>query len=332
MGWDPTKLPQRYQEQIRAGKTPKPRSNEKASEQALKDAYAELGNVWKVAERFGMCGQSVHERLVKLGVKLKLQPLTFADETRVREVYASGIRRGDGKLDALAAELGRTKQFLCRRARIMGLTDQHTTTTPELAAEHGQRTKARIATDGHPRGMKGKTHTPDTRAVIGQSSQARWEQMTPDDKSAQTLKMLKTKAARGNLVNPRPKTTWKQGWREINGRRIFFRSRWEFNYACYLEWLRVQNQIVAWEHEPQTFWFEKIKRGVRSYLPDFRITEREDRIYYIEVKGWMDDRSKTKLKRMKKYHPTVELRLVDSKSYRALAKRVAKFVPGWETD
>lgn len=150
--------------------------------------------------------------------------------------------------------------------------------------------------------------------------------------AAQVLKGLKTRAENGTMVNPRAKTTWKQGWREIAGRRIYFRSRWEFNYACYLEWLKAQGNILEWEHEPETFWFEKIKRGVRSYLPDFRVTEKNGAQHYIEVKGWMDGRSKTKLKRMKKYHPEVDLRLVDSGTYKKLAKQVSRFVPGWETD
>ena len=40
-----------------------------------------------------------------------------------------------------------------------------------------------------------------------------------------------------------------------------------------LEWLKKNKQIKKWEHEPETFWFEGIMRGCRSYLPDFRVTE-----------------------------------------------------------
>jgi len=31
------------------------------------------------------------------------------------------------------------------------------------------------------------------------------------------------------------KSTWKQEWAEIGGKRCFFRSRWEYRYALYLE-------------------------------------------------------------------------------------------------
>jgi len=126
--------------------------------------------------------------------------------------------------------------------------------------------------------------------------------------------------------------TSKAGWREIAGKKIFFRSRWEYNYACYLQFLVDQGQIVGWAHEPETFWFEKIRRGVRSYLPDFRVTERDGAIIYHEVKGWLDPKSKTKLKRMAKYHPLVRLRVIDSKWFRENGPKMRAVIPGWETD
>src|SRR5687768_3513242 len=92
-------------------------------------------------------------------------------------------------------------------------------------------------------------------------------------------------------------------WRVIGGIRKYFRSRWEANYARYLEWLKTNGEIVSWTHEPKTFWFEKIKRGTRSYLPDFCVIEKNGKEVYYEVKGYMDSKSKTKIKRMAKYYP-----------------------------
>lgn len=127
-----------------------------------------------------------------------------------------------------------------------------------------------------------------------------------------------------------PPQHWNAGWREIAGRRIYFRSLWEANYARYLQWLKAQGAIVEWEHEPQTFWFEKIRRGTRSYLPDFRVTENNGLIVYHEVKGWMDPRSKTKIKRMALYHPTVALLVIPARSYRRMNIDLARLVPEWE--
>ena len=108
----------------------------------------------------------------------------------------------------------------------------------------------------------------------------------------------------------RPKV--KAQWATIGGKKHYFRSQWEVDFAYYLEMLKQYRQIQEWEYEPKTFWFEQIKRGVRSYLPDFRVTEKDQSIIYYEVKGYMDARSKTKLKRMKKYYPDVKLQLVQA--------------------
>lgn len=109
------------------------------------------------------------------------------------------------------------------------------------------------------------------------------------------------------MSKPNRPVKWKQGWVTVGDKKHFFRSWWEVDYACYLEILKKYKRIKEWEYEPKTFWFENIKRGTRSYLPDFRITEFNDTVYYVEVKGHMDDKSKTKLKRMKKYYPEVKL-------------------------
>ena len=123
---------------------------------------------------------------------------------------------------------------------------------------------------------------------------------------------------------------FQSGWRTIGGQKCYFRSKWEANYARYLEFLKEYKKIKEWEHEPDTFWFESIKRGVRSYLPDFKVTQNDDSIYYVEVKGYMDSKSATKLKRMKKYYPEIEVRLVDGDNYKVLVKQLRYLVKDWE--
>jgi hypothetical protein len=44
----------------------------------------------------------------------------------------------------------------------------------------------------------------------------------------------------------------------------------------------------------------------------------------------MDDRSKTKIKRMAKYHPDTKLIVIDNKAYKSLAKQLSGFIEGWE--
>lgn len=122
----------------------------------------------------------------------------------------------------------------------------------------------------------------------------------------------------------------RKGWAELGQRRFFARSSWEFNYGHYLEFLRIQKQISDWAHEPETFWFDGIKRGCLSYLPDFRVTNPDGTIEYHEVKGWMDPKSITKIKRMAKYHPAIKLVVIDATRYKALAKTVKGLVPEWK--
>lgn len=120
----------------------------------------------------------------------------------------------------------------------------------------------------------------------------------------------------------------RQGKVTIGGKTFFARSSWEANIAAYFEWLKQKGQIKDWEHEPETFWFNAIKRGVRSYLPDFRITDKSGKVYFEEVKGYMDAKSKTKLKRMAKYHPQVDIRVLGKDRYAAI-ERQWRVIPDW---
>ena len=96
---------------------------------------------------------------------------------------------------------------------------------------------------------------------------------------------------------------------------MYFRSKWEANYALFLDFLKKRKDIIEWEYEKDIFWFEKIRRGIRSYTPDFKITDKDNLVHYEELKGWMNSVSKTKIRRMAKYYPKVKLIVIDSKAY-----------------
>lgn len=120
------------------------------------------------------------------------------------------------------------------------------------------------------------------------------------------------------------------GWRNIGGKEIFFRSKWECNYCRYLQYLKEKGKIAGWEHEPKTFWFESIKRGVRSYLPDFRVLRFDQTIYWVEVKGYMDSKSKTKLTRFKRYYPNEQMELVTGTWFKANNAIMRNLIKDWE--
>lgn len=115
-----------------------------------------------------------------------------------------------------------------------------------------------------------------------------------------------------------------RGYYDINGTTMYFRSKWEANYALYLDFLVDHKEIYKWEFEPDTFMFEAIKLGTRSYTPDFKVFKNRDIYEYHEVKGYMDSRSKTKLKRFAKYYPNEKLVLVDGSDYNLLKKQIGK--------
>jgi len=195
-----------------------------------------------------------------------------------------------------------------------------------------EKTKERLLTTEHPKGFSGKSHSPDTKKKISISSRTMWadsESIVNQSEYRQTISdRMSLQQREGKLRNGYSRGS--QGRRADLG-NIFFRSSWEANYARYLNFLMTQGQIYKWEFEPDTFWFEEIKRGVRSYLPDFKLWDSKDSDpYYVEVKGWMDDKSKTKIKRMKKYYPHIRLDVFDSKQYAEIKKKLSRLIKGWE--
>lgn len=299
------------------------------SDSQLLDAYNRTGSVWKTADELGRCGKSVWERLTKLGA-IESNAYSQSQRKRIVEVYKTGILRGDGKLDLLSKEIGIHKSNISRWARLQGLTDKNCSVAPGLAESNGDAVRKWHSDNVHPKGMLGKHHSESTKKRLSEKSSEYFANETVDQKSDRVERGLRTREANGTLYNQTRKTSWKSGWRTIGGQRCYFRSRWEANYARFLQSLKDDSRIDQWEHEPETFWFEGVKQGVRSYLPDFRVIDGPT-IYYVEVKGWMDSKSKMKLKRMKEYHPKIVLQLVDSKAYRSLEKTAKHTVDGWET-
>lgn len=76
---------------------------------------------------------------------------------------------------------------------------------------------------------------------------------------------------------------------------VTVRSGWEANVA---RWLN--HQGIEWEYEPKRFYFP-IKRGVKSYQPDFWLPTQEQ---WLEVKGHIPTQDKTRMRRFKRHCPT----------------------------
>lgn len=85
------------------------------------ECYDRLRNVWRVGEELGLSGQWVHELLTSLNAVDKRNFWTTVDDEVLAERYAE--HKASGTLQILADTLGRTKQFICRKAKKLGLTN-----------------------------------------------------------------------------------------------------------------------------------------------------------------------------------------------------------------
>jgi predicted RNA-binding Zn-ribbon protein involved in translation (DUF1610 family) len=129
-----------------------------------------------------------------------------------------------------------------------------------------------------------------------------------------------------NIQRPGKFGNVQRGTFDINGRKMFFRSKWEANYAIYLDFLKKQMKIKDWEYEKDVFIFGKIQSGTRSYRPDFKIKNIDASIEYHEIKGWLTPRSKTQFSRMKKYFPEIKLVVIDGEGYREIVNKLGRML------
>lgn len=177
---------------------------------------------------------------------------------------------------------------------------------------------ARSISAGVTLAQTGKRHTPAHNAAIARGSVG---------------KVCDHMAGRNNPIFTHSESGqhYSRGGRRADLDNRYFRSRWESNWARYLNWLVALGEIQGWEYEVDTFEFAAIKRGNRSYTPDFKVTNKDGSIEYHEVKGWMDDTSRVKLDRMARYYPDVRIVLIDGPAYKAVAREMQRVIPHWET-
>jgi hypothetical protein len=180
--------------------------------------------------------------------------------------------------------------------------------------------------------MLGKTHTEETKRRFGEKLRAVWadpnskfnSEESKQKRSDNMIKLIASGAMRSGHTRCR-------GGKRADLGDMYFRSAWEANYARYLNLLKAQNRILDWSYESKTFFFEAIKRGTRAYTPDFMILLCDESHEWHEVKGWMDQPSRTRLARMAKYFPEEKLRVIDANWFRrANRSGLAGAIVGWE--
>ena len=108
-----------------------------------------------------------------------------------------------------------------------------------------------------------------------------------------------------------------------DGRTIKFRSKLEAKWSRYLDLLVRCGEIKRYEYEPCYFEFLEVKFGIRRYMPDFRVIEKNGDVTWHELKGYLDPKSITKIRRFAKFYPDETLHLIFNGLPRA--RSVAKF-------
>lgn len=292
-------------------------------------SHRDLGNHLKRSEA------SVRNRLWLL--RLVSCPQWSEEEVDALKILYDN-QNGQIELGAFAQSIGRLKPNVSRKARELGLVTNRHRRLPfeerspkyqflmkrreESAEEKHQRRsttqRESVKKYGHPRGYRELRICP----VCG-----RFFDVEHSNKK-------KYCSPRCSYMRPRTVNLYtrsKSGKREDLG-DTYFRSRYEANYARYLNFLMANGEpIEKWEFEPDTFEFKKIKRGVRFYTPDFKVTFKDGHIEYHEVKGWDYPKGKTARKRMAKYYSYLKLVLVDEEFFKAVrAQGFHRLIPGWE--
>ena len=310
----------------------------------LETMYDHKRPVREIAEVLKRSNKSVVNKANTLGLG-KINLLTEKEIQYIIDNYKNY------NLKEIAKELNRTKSFVCRKAKKLGLdmnckkkeitkgyidNEGHyhkkgwkRKTEEEIKKNHKQsslRMKEWHNTHEHPKGMLNKTHSKEYKQEISKRVIKYWENITEEEKEERRVKHVMTRIKNGTLSpqkfhkSPYSRT---RGGKRADLDNTYFRSSWEANVARYYTY-----KNIKWEYEPKRFIFKDIKKGNISYMPDFYLPETDE---WIEVKGWMDAQSKTKLKRFAKFFPdeNSRLKLIMQKEYDVIKKEKA-FIDNWE--
>lgn len=292
---------------------------------------------------------TIRNKLSRLGL---VNPTHFTEKELqyIKEQY-NGLN-----LREIAKALGREKNYqnVCRAARRLGLTDiarpikkakqldffdingqnSRNVYWSEEDRKKGtsEKRKKWFKENGHPKGMLGKTHSEEVREKMSEHNKRRWKNPNDPfnkiDRQKQSIKQSEIMVQRLKENSGNIYSNARGGTREDLG--FYVRSGWEANYARYLKFAQSKGLILKWEYEPDTFWFENIKRGTRSYTPDFKVWKDENTYEYHEVKGYMDKKSQTKLKRMAKYYPNEKIVIIASEEYKEIRDKLSRLIEHWE--
>lgn len=276
----------------------------------------------------------------RLGLNAKWKPFTDKEKYLIEQFYKSNPNVMD--LESFANSIGRQKTSISRYAGKLGLTVCNRSLSEDSIHKMKEGINRYMESDyykkeikhrqqellsyyllnDHPRGMLGKHHSKETRDKLSKSHIELFANMSKEEKHNRAMKSVRTRRENGVIgTTENAYSRCKGGVRPDLGQ--YFRSSWEANIARILDY-----ENIEWKYEPKRFFFDEEINGIASYQPDFYLPQFNK---WIEVKGWMDDKSKLRLKLFAEQYPeeNKNLILIDQDFYNALRLEFF-FLPYWE--
>ena len=295
----------------------------------------------ELCEILGKTEGQIRGKKERLGLRDKFHRLTGDQINRIREYYQDNPNEID--LFALSNEIGVPRTSISRIAHGMGITNTSRSPTESSKEKNrisvdkfyksdwfinegrfivAEKTKEYMSKN-HPRGMLGKHHNEDTRKRMSESHKYIWDNMTPSDRRDLVSKMREGMIARGgHSSGDNTYSRCNGGYRDDIG--VYVRSSWEANIIRLFNFLNIQ-----YMYEPMRFTFPS-DCAVISYLPDFYLPDYD---LWVEVKGWMDEKSAIRIDMFEEYYPEEfrNLAIITEKQYKVISREYKNVVPFWES-
>lgn len=276
--------------------------------------------VKELSEKLGRTINSIRNRKNVIGVKRGNCPLFTPEEKDI--IYQWYVNDEGVDLEALSRYLNRPKTSISKVANDMGLT-RYGNYTKNERKKRSESMVHNISKVEHSKGMLGKRHTEETKTQLSLFQINRYKSMSNEEKHNIAMKSVETRRKNGTIrTTTNAYSHCKRGKRsDLNQ---FFRSAWEANIARLLNYYNIQ-----WKYEYKRFDFYNETSGVLSYQPDFYLPQTNE---WIEVKGWMDNKSIKRMELFAQYYPdeNKNLYLIDQNKYKIINELYKAIIPNWE--